>query len=197
MCRMPEISRFFGIVIRMYFFDHDPPHFHAHHGDARARLRIDPLGLLDGDLPPRTLVIVVEWAKLHRDELLENWRRLHQDEPRNASPHWSSHAPARRRRRAEALLRRGTHVRGRFARVRGPLTLDRPPSQGVFAALRDPIVCDQVTVDHEAGTIVWPNGADLDPDVLYELVRGEEGEEESREGRGKIAAEAAARLTVA
>lgn len=79
--RMPEISRFFGIVIRMYFFDHDPPHFHADLGDARAQLRIDPVGLLDGDIPPRTLALVVEWAKLHRDELLENWRRLHSDEP--------------------------------------------------------------------------------------------------------------------
>ena len=79
--RMPETSRFFGIVIRMYFFDHDPPHFHAQHGDAMARLRIDPVGLLAGDLPPRTLALVVECAKLHKDELLENWRRLHQDEP--------------------------------------------------------------------------------------------------------------------
>jgi hypothetical protein len=45
-------------------------------------------------------------------------------------------------------------------------------SKGVFAALRDPSVFESVTVDPEAGTIVWPNGADLDPDVLYELAHG-------------------------
>jgi hypothetical protein len=45
-------------------------------------------------------------------------------------------------------------------------------SKGVFAALRDPAVFAQVEVDHDAGTIVWPNGADLDPDVLYELAHG-------------------------
>ena len=54
------------------------------------------------------------------------------------------------------------------------------PSRGVFAALRDPVVFNQVAVDHEAGTIVWPNGADLDPDVLYELAHGEEGEMEEK-----------------
>ena len=81
LCGMPEISRFFGIVIRMYFFDHAPPHFHADHGDLMAKLRIDPVGLLDGDLPPRTLALVVEWAKIHQDELMDNWRRLHEDEP--------------------------------------------------------------------------------------------------------------------
>jgi hypothetical protein len=78
---MPEISRFFGIVIRMYFLDHDPPHFHAAYGGAEAQLRIDPVGLLRGTLPPRALALIVEWATLHQAELLENWRRLHQDEP--------------------------------------------------------------------------------------------------------------------
>lgn len=78
---MPEISRFFGIVIRMYFFDHDPPHFHASYGDAEAQVGIDPIALLDGNLPARPLAFVVEWATLHKVELLENWRRLHSDEP--------------------------------------------------------------------------------------------------------------------
>jgi hypothetical protein len=78
---MPEISRFLGIVIRMYFFDHEPPHFHAHYGDSEAQFRIHPIGLLGGDLPPRVLALVVEWGKLHEAELMENWRRLHSDEP--------------------------------------------------------------------------------------------------------------------
>jgi len=78
---MPEISRFFGIVIRMYFLDHEPPHFHAFYGDAEAQLRIEPVGLLAGRLPPRALALVVEWATLHQAELQDNWRRLHADAP--------------------------------------------------------------------------------------------------------------------
>jgi hypothetical protein len=78
---MPEISRFFGIVIRMYFFDHDPPHFHAIYGEAEAKVRIAPFGLLAGSLPPRVLALVLEWATLHEEELMRNWRRLHHDEP--------------------------------------------------------------------------------------------------------------------
>jgi hypothetical protein len=78
---VPEICRFLGIVIRMYFDDHLPAHFHASYGGQEARLRIDPVGGLDGRLPPRVLALVVEWATLHEDELMENWRRLHEDEP--------------------------------------------------------------------------------------------------------------------
>jgi hypothetical protein len=78
---MPEICRFLGIVIRMYFFDHEPPHFHASYGGTEAQVRIRPVGLLDGSLPPRVLALVVEWASLHEVELFENWRRLHADEP--------------------------------------------------------------------------------------------------------------------
>ena len=77
---MPEISRFFGVVIRMYFLDHDPPHFHASYAEFEAHVRIQPIGLLSGNLPPRALALVVEWAKLHQRELQENWRRLHSDE---------------------------------------------------------------------------------------------------------------------
>lgn len=73
---MPEISRFLGIVIRMYFDDHGPPHFHANYGGVEARVAISPVGLLDGELPPRPLALAIEWATLHRSELLENWRLL-------------------------------------------------------------------------------------------------------------------------
>jgi len=79
---MPEISRFLGIVIRMYFDDHAPPHFHAAYGAAEARVRILPVALLDGNMPPRPLALAIEWASLHQSELLANWRRLR----RNQSP---------------------------------------------------------------------------------------------------------------
>src|SRR5437016_3089071 len=79
--RMPEVSRFLGIVIAMYYRDHPPPHFHAEYGSFEAQIRIDPPGLLRGYLPPRALSLVIEWAVLHRDELIENWRRLIQRQP--------------------------------------------------------------------------------------------------------------------
>jgi hypothetical protein len=78
---MPEISRFFGIVIRMYFQDHVPPHFHASYGEAEASIRITPVGLEQGRLPPRVLAMVIEWATLHETELLENWHRTRRGAP--------------------------------------------------------------------------------------------------------------------
>ena len=78
---MPEISRFFGIVIRMYFDDHDPAHFHAFYAEGEAQLGIEPIVLLRGSLPSRALSMVYEWAAVHQRELMENWRRLHNEEP--------------------------------------------------------------------------------------------------------------------
>jgi hypothetical protein len=74
---MPEISRFFGIVIRMYFDDHPPPHFHAIYQGQQAEISIDSLGVLAGRLPGRALALVVEWASQHQAELRSNWERLH------------------------------------------------------------------------------------------------------------------------
>lgn len=71
---MPAVSRFFGIVIAMYFDDHDPPHFHARHASGAAKVRIDTLEILDSDLGRRQLRLVLAWAELHQQELLENWR---------------------------------------------------------------------------------------------------------------------------
>ena len=84
---MPEISRFFGIVIRMYFLDHAPPHFHARCDGVEARFRIQPLEQIDGDLPPRAQAMIMEWAALHQNALLDNWLRLHRDElPNRIAP---------------------------------------------------------------------------------------------------------------
>lgn len=72
--RMPEISRFFGIIIRMYFGDHNPPHFHAIYQDDTAEYDIHTLDVLRGQLPGRAHSLVLEWAWMHRSELLEDWR---------------------------------------------------------------------------------------------------------------------------
>jgi hypothetical protein len=71
---MPEISRFFGIIIRMYFGDHNPPHFHAIYQNFTAEYNINTLVVIRGELPPRAHALVLEWASLHREELLEDWR---------------------------------------------------------------------------------------------------------------------------
>ncbi len=73
---MPELCRFLGIIIRMYFEDHNPPHFHAVYGKYEGLFSIDTLEMLEGDLPPRVKSLVVEWADLHRKELKENWEML-------------------------------------------------------------------------------------------------------------------------
>lgn len=73
---MPEISRFFGIVITMYFYDHNPPHFHVRYENHRAVIDIRTLETSSGQLPPRVLGLVLEWAALHRAELLDNWTML-------------------------------------------------------------------------------------------------------------------------
>jgi hypothetical protein len=71
---MPEISRFYGIIITMYFYDHEPAHFHARYGDQEADFGIDPIVLLAGWLPRRATGLVMDWAELHRNELLANWQ---------------------------------------------------------------------------------------------------------------------------
>lgn len=73
---MPEISRFLGIVITMYFNDHNPPHFHVRYEDFRAVFGIDPLELREGELPARVTGLVMEWAEMHQAELMENWTML-------------------------------------------------------------------------------------------------------------------------
>jgi hypothetical protein len=77
---MPEISRFLGIVIGMFYSEHGIPHFHARYGEHRASIDIET-GFMRGDLPPRVSALVLEWRALHVAELLENWQRARDGRP--------------------------------------------------------------------------------------------------------------------
>ena len=70
---MPEITRFYGIVIKMFFTEHPPPHFHAVYGEYMGMFRIDTLEMTEGDLPQKAVSLVSEWAKMHQDELQTIW----------------------------------------------------------------------------------------------------------------------------
>jgi hypothetical protein len=81
---MPEISRFYGVVVTMYFGDpdrHPVPHFHARYGEYEASFTIDPPAWLAGMLPRRQLQLVLAWAEIHQEELAQNWQRLLREEP--------------------------------------------------------------------------------------------------------------------
>ena len=74
---MPELSRFEGIIIRMFGRgEHNPPHFHAIHGDDVAVFSIKTGQMIEGDLPSKKAALVTAWTILHQDELLKNWNNL-------------------------------------------------------------------------------------------------------------------------
>jgi len=70
---MPTISTFYGLLIQMFFRDHAPPHFHVKYGEYKAVIDIQALSVLEGRLPRRALNLALDWAELHRDELLDDW----------------------------------------------------------------------------------------------------------------------------
>lgn len=72
---MPEISRFYGIVIAIFFSEHNPPHFHARYAGSKASISINDLAIIEGSMPPRALGLVMEWAAIHRAELLRAWQQ--------------------------------------------------------------------------------------------------------------------------
>ncbi len=70
---MPEITRFYGIVIKLFFGDHPPPHFHAVYGECVGLFNIDTLEMIEGDLPNRAKKLVLEWAAINKNELKQMW----------------------------------------------------------------------------------------------------------------------------
>ena len=166
---MPEISRFLGIVITMYFNDHEPPHFHVRYGEFRATFAIDALELLQGELPPRVVGLVAEWAALHRFELRRNWTLLATEG--KFPPHRAIGVT-----RASLMMVWVTEARAlpeftlwlRFSDasegkvdLREFIESDR---RLIVRQLRDPAVFANLRVD--ADTVVWANGFDLAPEFL-------------------------------
>lgn len=78
---MPTISIFYGIVIRMYYNDHPPPHFHARYGEFEATIDIESQQVLEGYLPGRALSLVQEWAMMHREQLGSDWQLCRENQP--------------------------------------------------------------------------------------------------------------------
>lgn len=77
---MPEISRFLGIVIGIFYSEHGVAHFHAVYGDHEISVEVES-GKIHGQFPVRALRLVQEWANLHKEELIENWQLARQGQP--------------------------------------------------------------------------------------------------------------------
>jgi hypothetical protein len=73
---MPEISRFYGIIIRMYSDEHNPSHFHAEYSGKQATFSIETGQMIQGDFPSKQATLVTAWAIIHKKELMENWNKL-------------------------------------------------------------------------------------------------------------------------
>ncbi len=78
---MPQIAMFYGIRISMYYDDHNPPHFHAEYNDNKALVDINKARVIKGFLPSRQLKLVLAWAVLHQDELMQNWELAKDGKP--------------------------------------------------------------------------------------------------------------------
>jgi hypothetical protein len=78
---MPEISRFLGIIIRMFYNEHNPPHFHAYYNEFEAEIDIQTLSIMKGNLPKRIFALTIEWASENRVELMEDWNIMRNDLP--------------------------------------------------------------------------------------------------------------------
>lgn len=76
---MPEISRFLGMIIKMFFDDHNPPHFHVEFQEYRAIINIQTSDIIEGYLPPKQLRLIQVWTSIHEEELLENFINLGKD----------------------------------------------------------------------------------------------------------------------
>jgi hypothetical protein len=79
---MPEISRFYGIIVYMFFNEHNPPHFHVKYQEFEATVGIVD-GVIHGTLPRRAIILIFEWLDLHKEELLEDWKLMSERKPIN------------------------------------------------------------------------------------------------------------------
>jgi hypothetical protein len=168
---MPQVSRFFGIVIFMYFNDHSPAHFHAQYSGQEAIYEIETLEIQRGNLQRRAHGLVMEWASLHWQELLDDWIRAGwRTLGRNRSTRLRSKTMAKERvlvRVRSVIPKEPNWVVVKFENgEKREIDLTQYLSGPIFAPVRDDPDYFK-TVQVRAGTLSWENGADIDPDVLY------------------------------
>lgn len=84
---MPEISRFYGITVKFFYKDHNPPHFHVEYSGQEAVFSIETLEIIEGKIPKKQALLVVQWTFLHRKELMEAWKAVRNNqEPNKIKP---------------------------------------------------------------------------------------------------------------
>jgi hypothetical protein len=77
---MPEISRFYGIIIKMFYNEHNPPHIHVEYQDYKAIITLKE-GIVEGKMPKIALRLVFEWMEIYKEELLMNWDNIEKKIP--------------------------------------------------------------------------------------------------------------------
>lgn len=170
---MPEISRFFGIIIRMFMEAgavHHTPHFHAYYQEQVGVFSLEPIELIAGELPRAQRRLVEAWAELHQDELKADWQRLQGADRHCRLPRYNRDMSAHPLHRVIAFDRVGAHaLRIEFADGTRQTIDFTPVLLGeLYGPLQDPEFFGQVRLDPEVHTLVWPNGADFDPATLHE-----------------------------
>jgi hypothetical protein len=165
---MPEISRFLGIIIAMFYKDHSPPHFHAIYGEYEITVEIES-GVINGRFPKRALKLVHEWFDLHKDELLRNWSLAEARKPLNKIAHWSNDMIPKV---IDAIYSKDFILYLRFSDGSEGEVDIRPELDGeIFEPLKDISYFKKFSVNKDLHTVVWPNGADFAPEFLYEKIK--------------------------
>lgn len=190
---MPELSRFYGIIIRMYTEaggQHHVPHFHACYGDEVGIFDLNTLEMIAGALSRRQQRLVEAWAELHQAELWEDWQRLQNGRQTTPIAPLSWGFFMHPIYRVTSFVNIAPYVLRVGFDDGNEQTIDFEPilHGDIFGALRDSSLFEQVQIDPKVHTLVWPNGADFDPATLHDWPQNREAFIELAQRWAKVAA---------
>lgn len=166
---MPEICRFYGIVIAIYQDDHNPPHFHARYGSSKVAIRINDLTVLEGKLSPRALGMVIEWAAQHQNELMTDWDLAKDNQPPEKIEPLKQRGSFTMQDVVSANYCEGYKIELRFEDGNGGIVdfsnfLCRG---GVFKKFEDINFFKDFRINKDLGVITWNDEIDIAPESLY------------------------------